>query len=151
MNIIEKLKDKTYVRAFGLMTPEEQETLEKVELENLICLRGQFNKIIWENITSKPSDCPALTYAIKPGYQPEPEYVDLEIVLSGCFLGAWTSKIKPASYSFTRLHCLPSLPNFERFYYHADFGKTPSVGLVQVAAKMDQKHIVYARFRNAGD
>ena len=73
-NLIEKLKDKTYVRAFGLMTPLERECLEKVGKRNCY----EFTSHRWI-VPTGDSFFGWLTYAIKPDYQPESEYVDYEI------------------------------------------------------------------------
>ena len=158
MNIIEKLKDNKI--AWMFLSKEEQECLkqanEKGAVENLN-YTGEWDspEKIWTCLSNGMNHI----WRIKPDYQPEPEYADVEIKEEEGWLGIkkedWPKGLRLPVYYGTRyflhLYCLPSLPNFERFYYHADFGKTPSVGLVQVAAKMDQKHIVYARFRNAGD
>jgi len=70
-NIIEKLKDKDYVRAFGLMKPEEQEVLESVGWQNRLVYI--LNKWRTDSGKIKGNEREDLTYAIKPDYQPEPE------------------------------------------------------------------------------
>lgn len=127
--LIEKLKKKGYVRAFGLMTPEEQECFEKVGKKNCIyLLTNEENEDSWmDGKYSHKVFKGDTTYAIKPDYQPEPEYVDLEIERCSdsegiVWLGAWSEEhIKPSEkgmklpYPFTHLHCLPSLPGFDGF------------------------------------
>ena len=76
-DLIEKLKDKKYVRAFGLMTPKEREYLREVGKENLLVLYGlphENGSVYWKENEHNPDNYPALTYAINPDYQPEPEY-----------------------------------------------------------------------------
>ena len=149
--LIEKLKDKTYVRPFGLMAPEEQECL--ISVGKINCMWYSMHK--WQDASDTSGFFDDFTYAIKPGYQPEPEFVDLEIGIyedeegiSGERLAvSGTSDLKWLSHGYIEIHELPSLPNFERFMYHESFGKLPSVGLAQVATKIYQGHQVYARFR----
>lgn len=141
-NLIEKLKYKTYVRAFGLMSPEEQECFEKVGKEN--CLYYAC-KDAWDQADSLELHDES-TYVIKSDYQPEPEYVDLEIKtdMDDHFI-EWLGVYDDDSpfempHFFTHLHCLPSLPNFEGFWCNNGI----PVSLVHVAAKKT----VYARFRS---
>jgi len=70
-DLIEKLKDKDYVRAFGLMKPEEQEVLESVGWQNRLVYI--LNKWRTDSGKIKGNEREDLTYAIKPDYQPEPE------------------------------------------------------------------------------
>ena len=76
-DMIEKLKDKNYVRAFGLLEPEEQECLRKAGYKNCQKYQGKTGlRDFWQreeyfNNTD--------TYRIKPDYKPEPEPVDCEI------------------------------------------------------------------------
>lgn len=150
--IIEKLKDKEYVRAFGLMTPEEQEILRRVGWKNRLQLATNYNyenKFFYEEWID---DCDKiqnkgrhhLTFAIKPDYQPEPEYVDLEIVALGGFLGIKSGNTDIFPFPFTHLHCLPSLPTFE--FLHSP-GETFKITFWQVATKINEGKKVYARFR----
>lgn len=131
MNLIEKLKDKNYVRAFGLMTPDEQECFRKVGYKNCN----------WYSDEWKDKDVDLFynqsTYAIKPDYQPE--YVDLEIVKNGQWLGVWIT-----SSEFVKLHELPSLPNFVEF----NIEKTRNIFIGDVANERVKGKQVYARFRS---
>jgi len=68
--LIEKLKDKTYVQAFELMTPEEQECFRKVGKKNCVASGQSWARPIVDGSDFYPKG----TYAIKPNYQPEPEY-----------------------------------------------------------------------------
>ena len=141
--LIEKLKDKNYVRAFGLMEeilPGSQATFRKVGPEN--CL--QYNASAgWEERMQFDW---TKTYAIKPDYQPEPEFVDVEIELDtiisvnrplevfGCFYGG----------GFIPLRDLPSLSNFECFWKN----HCHEVIYFDMVAKIIARgHKVYARFR----
>ncbi len=144
--IIEKLKDKTKVKAFGLMEPEEREVYKKAGNRN--CLY-YLVKDSWPS-TLSGNFLDANTYIIKPDYQPEPEFVDLEIVMTGgCWLGVWQEDDSPLPHqNFTQLHCLPSLPNFHCFWsgeiYTAGrlFWQTGTVASIKANGKK-----VWARFR----
>ena len=137
--LIEKLKDKNYVRAFGLMTPKEQECFRKVGIPNceLFC-----QDLHWDKLNSTDCDFGTLyTYAIKPDYQPEPEFVDLEIIRSGSWLGCVCTKPE----GFYSLERLPSLPNFEGFKV---IGNSELAILTEhVAMHCNAKDKVIARFR----
>jgi len=153
--IIEKLKDKNYVRAFGLMTPEEQECFKKVGLNNCIRYAGkkvQDEKNFWERAPETIHFSLLATYVIKPDYQPEPEYVNLEIVKGNDnFLGIHRrifSNDPPIPFSFTHLHCVPSLSNFDQFWWDSDTGtRFGSVCIENVARLRAEGKKVYARFR----
>ena len=67
--LIEKLKNKNYVRAFGLMTPEEQECL--ISVGKINCMWYSMHK--WQDASDTSGFFDDFTYAIKPDYQPEPE------------------------------------------------------------------------------
>ena len=139
--LIEKLKDKNYVRAFGLMKPEEQKCLEEAN--------GKNGVIVLLNSGWEPGnmafDCPHLTYAIKPDYQPEPEFVDLEIHETEDSRYAELRSLQ-ADYKGYSLDIadLVSLPDFVGFHYDEE----TAVGLEDVANLMDKKDTVYARFRS---
>ncbi len=114
--IITKLKDKTKVKAFGLMEPEEREVYEKVGKKNCLYYGGTITEWIevavgYESFSSKD------TYAIKPDYQPESEFVDLEIRQAKDFLGieAGRSLGVLINGDFTRLGYLVDDPKFNGF------------------------------------
>ncbi|HUX47306.1 MAG TPA: hypothetical protein VMV58_04770, partial [Desulfosporosinus sp.] len=109
--MIEKLKKNKI--AFGLMSPEEQELLRKANTSNCLFYNPGGN---WLTIRCDMDFDRDRTYAIKPDYQPEPEYVDLEIfALDGWLMVQRDSNCEFLPYLQTHLHCLPSLPNFEGF------------------------------------
>ena len=139
--LIEKLKDKTYVRAFGLVTPEEQECYGNVGRENCLV----YYESGWSSTPGLHGFSNLYTYAIKPKYQPEPEFVDLEIVQNTDRADKWLGVHGAllASYDFVDLHCLPSLPKFVGFHYD----KETTARLEDVANLMDLKETVYARLR----
>jgi len=145
--LIEKLKIKYYVRAFGLMLPEEQECFKEVGKGN--CLWYYSNS--WSG-NSMSDNCFSnhMTYAIKPDYQPEPEFVDLEITRQGNWLGItrpWAEDYSRFPSDFNNLHCLPSLPNFEFFFYWKETG-IREIFFDDVATRIRKdKEKVYARFR----
>ena len=144
--LIEKLKDKNYVRPFGLLSPEEQECLKKAGKNNCLVytVLGDWKKgkAYFINIS---------TYAIKPDYQPEPEYEDVEIkVFSTNRLGiVYRQKCftNPNSIMIP-LHELPSLPNFEGFWFDTDTGtRFNFTDDGPVATYRDEGKTVYASFR----
>ena len=148
--MIEKLKKNK--KAFGLLEPEEQECFKNVRKINCLWYHGS-------GVNDWGSDSGAFskfdnqtTYAIKPDYKPEPEYVDLEIVENGNWLGIVltdTNKVPLTivPYVFTKLYELPSLPNFEQFYQ--SFGGKPCyVSTNYVAKFISEGKKVFARFRS---
>jgi len=148
--LIEKLKDKNYVRAFGLMTPEEQECLRKAGPKGGVIM---YNDRGWESRSDWNFDCPRITYAIKPDYKPEPEFVDLEIKVNTKYpdyewLGVLDEDCPfPLPHIFTHLHCLPSLPNFDGFYNKKTDGETRE-NITWIATLISEGMTVYARFRS---
>lgn len=78
----------------------------------------------------------------KSNYQPEPEFVDLEIIRSGSWLGCVCTKPE----GFYELGRLPGLPNFEGFKLIHNGGEQ-SILLEHVANNLNQKNKVIARFR----
>ena len=153
--LIEKLKDKTYVRAFGLMSPEEQECFKKVKQKNCLIFCTDCS---WDETLDIEADYVNIyTYAIKPDYQPEPEFVDLEITKctdsSGVNkLGCWLHDSGLELTGFMHLHCLPSLPNFEGFWHDYDkkMGRRYFCNITEAAPKISEGKKVYARFRGQG-
>ena len=150
--LIEKLKDKNYVRAFGLMSKEEQECLEKAGKSNCFVFDGRS----WFSMDyySDKRFHTGCTYAIKPDYKPEPEFVDLEIdedieISTGIrWLGVHKDeKSSFLPYLFTHLHCLPSLPNFERFHENDD-DEDDFLSIEWIATNIDEGKKVVARFRS---
>lgn len=149
--LIEKLKDKNYVRPFGLMRPEEQECYRKVGKKNCLCYNGDnwcSTSTLFDSFQSTS------TYAIKPEYQPE--FVDYLIEIcedtdceEGHFLGVKkkldNSPILPHEHTY--LYCLPSLPNFEEFRYTTRGMTVCNVDLTGVARQISKGKKVYARFR----
>ena len=151
--LIEKLKDKNYVRAFGLMKPEEQKCLEEAN--------GKNGVIVLLNSGWEPGnmafDCPHLTYCIKPDYKPE--FVDYLIeVCDGedgdesdlkSFLGVKhkldNNPILPREHTY--LYALSSLPNFEGFYNKKTDGETRE-NITWIATLISEGKKIYARFRN---
>ena len=150
--LIEKLKDKTYVRAFGLMSPEEQECFKKVKQKNCLIFCTDCS---WDETLDIEADYVNIyTYAIKPDYKPEPEFVDLEIERSDGWLGVskWGDDAMFLPFEFTHLHCLPSLPNFEGFWHDYDkkMGRRYFCNITEAAPKISEGKKVYARFRGQG-
>ena len=107
--LIERLKSNE--KPFGLLSKEEQECFNEIGMKNCEIYRySKWNQAV-HNIFHTDS-----TYRIKPDYQPEPEYDDLEIKeyefiyyprkMLGIDLGNGESYI---------LSKVPSMPNFECF------------------------------------
>ena len=138
--LIEKLKKNE--KPFGLLDPEEQKYLKKVGINNC---RIFFIQNEWS--MAGGSFIAFYTYAIKPDYQPEPEFVDLEIRSDSTndWLGVpdCGGNYDWLPYHFTHLHCLPSLPNFVGFHYDEE----TTVRFEDVANLIDKKDTVFVRFR----
>ena len=135
--MIEKLKSNK--KAFGLMEPEEQECFEKVGKQNCLVYT---NGGKWED-AAKCLFQSGSTYAIKPDYKPEPEFVDLEIVAQIGFLGVVQTDKSKLPYTFTHLNCLPSLPGFCRF----KTADCPQTAYEEVAGLIANGKTVHAVFR----
>jgi len=146
--MIEKLKKNE--RPFGLLTLEEQECLKKVSKENCVI----FNETWVTPCRLRQPFENKFTYAIKPDYKPEPEFVDLEIIKDNFgWLGILDVEppIAPKA-DFTHLHCLPSLPGFQCFWeepkgFHGYMLNRAFWTIGLVSPKLDEGKTVYARFR----
>ena len=156
--LIEKLKDNEAHKIFADMSNEEQQVLWSLMATN--ALQHLTEDMNWCQKSKESKLFNLSIYRIKPDYQPEPEFVDLEVVRHAegtveqtWWLGVWADKRAELPHAFTHLHCLVSLPNFECFW-----NKIPSpvdsentfycLGLV---TKMrNAGHKVYARFRGQG-
>lgn len=75
--IIIKLKRKDLAQPFGLLNKEEQEVLKKAGKNNLLWLTDMCVWISPVAFSIHPNNIS--TYILKPDYEPEPEYVDIEI------------------------------------------------------------------------
>ena len=142
--IIKRLKDKKFVRAFGLMLPEEQECFKEV---------GERNCLFYTNLNrwsgQEHGFANSVTYAIRPNYQPEPEFQDVEIIQQGNWLGItrpWAEDYSRFPFDFTHLHCLPSLPGF-RGFLRPGHDRDISIDFEEVANFIDRKQKVFVRFR----
>ena len=134
--LIEKLKNKNYVRAFGLMKPEEQECYQKVGKINCVYFSGFHQD--WAIPASDEEFSYGTTFAIKPSYQPEPETRDFEITPNA---DTWLGSQTPTG-NWVRLYKIPSMPNFAGFW----FGKA-YLHEEDVAPNLRLKNPVIARFR----
>jgi hypothetical protein len=139
--IIKRLQDKTYVRAFGLMSSEEQAVYVHVGTQNCIV----FRYLEWIRPMNPSAFSNDFTYAIKPDYKPEPEYIDLEIKATHNRLYADPEKGSGLT-GRTTLHKLVSRPNFECFWYDTE-RSTPPLNLCEVSKIHNQGKQVYARLR----
>ena len=148
--MIEKLKKNKI--AFGLMSPEEQELLRKANTSNCLFYNPGGN---WLTIRCDMDFDRDRIYAIKPDYQPEPEFVDLEITKHAegtlkqtWWLGVWADERVDLPHAFTHLHCLPSLPGFRYFWYiNLAVGTEARIHFAHVAKKIDEGKTVYAKLR----
>ncbi len=147
--IITKLKDKTQVKAFGLMEPVEREVYEKVGKENLLFYTNYDNWI--EPMGGYGHFKGTVTYAIKPDYQPEPEFVDLEIRQAEDFLGIEAGRVEGVliNVDFTRLSYLVDDPNFQCFWSGESFAMREAFWVTGTVASIKANgKKVWARFRN---
>lgn len=129
--LVEKLKNKDYVREFGRMSEEERELYKKVGARNCVRYSSVLSICGWYDAFDF---CERFSYAIKSDYQPEPEYEDVEIVNTGR-LGIYTPKGR-----WTNLHEIPSMPNFRGF-----ISCGVKIPMEEVAGALDQKTKVIAR------
>ena len=74
---IEILKDKGGAQAFGLLDPKFRDILEKVGISRCLIFDGNIGWIF----TKTDEFYQGLTYILDPNYEPEPEYIEIEIVL----------------------------------------------------------------------
>jgi hypothetical protein len=145
---LEELKDPKKAQAFGIYKQyhsEKADILEKVGKENLL----YHDPPEWRQ-KDRTAFFSFRTYILKPDYQPEPEYVDLEIIKRGGWLGVWRLGNRFLPKPFTHLYCLPSLPGFQCFWHSNDdkFSQHAHVNIDVVASLVRQScHKVYARFR----
>lgn len=136
--IIEHLKAKPHAQPFGLRTSEEQEVFKKATRRN--CL------IYIETDTWRlPSRVDSFfakdrTYILKPDYEPEPEYVDIEVVLHNKRL-----RCDVPFDEWTSIEHLMSLEKFIRFFQVglAEY----SVPLEKVSILVYEGKTIKARFR----
>ena len=142
--LIEKLKDNDAHRIFADMTPAEQACLKAMG-QNLECLGSD---MIWYAKEGRLFD--NSVYRIKSNYQPQPEYVDLEITIckAGGYqnnrLCVWMKRNTGSVDSFTWMPIdeLPSLPGFRGFL--DDKGST--LQITWIAERISRGQKVIARF-----
>jgi len=139
-DLIEKLKKNEM--PFGLLTKEEQKCLKEVGKE--YC--QYFDGSKWNSRGGTLFILDA-TYRIKPDYQPEPEYIDIEITEEDGWLGIDCKRLykQELQYPFLHLHCVPSMPNFANFWRGND--KEIYVHFQDISQLINQGRTVYARFR----
>ncbi len=120
MNLVEKLKDNEAHRIFVDMTGNEQECLRRHKEINVVeYLTGTMKWSIAKGITLYATSI----YRIKPDYQPNPGFVDLEITEHLQGPRKWLGILSDGSdsnsflpYQFTHLRYLLGLEEFEGFY-----------------------------------
>ena len=154
--MIEKLKKNKV--AFGLMLPEEREIFRGIGVGHCCCFTGMgWKQAFGDGVNKFNSET---TYAIKPNYKPEPEFVDYLIEICedancepGTFLGVKekldNSPILPHDHTY--LYCLSSLPNFVHFFAATKNCNDKQIILSEhVAGYIYSGKKVYARFRTGG-
>lgn len=140
--LIEKLKQN--LKPFGFNTKEEQRVFYRVGYDNCECYCQQsVNPVQWSKVYAFAAE---FTYRIKPDYQSEPEYVDLEIVKRISTIGCSAFALLGCEYAgiFIPLHYLLSLPNFVCFKYAEG---TARISIKYVAGLVYEGKKVYARMR----
>jgi len=139
--MIEKLKKNE--KGFGFLEPEEQVFLKSIGNEN----RLFFSIKGWAPDPSKSTNINNI-FRIKPDYQPEPEYEDIEIVkLEGGYPSVRDMKILGIYYKCGNvwLGDIPAMPDFWDFI---DLDAiVQAVDFKYVASRLRLKHKVVARFR----
>lgn len=142
--LIEKLKNNEKI--FRYNTGDEQQIFEKVGRENCFCIDGiEYNPNQLKGVPFDQYKC----YAIKPDYQPKPEYKDVPIKEEGRFLGIFQNDtdIKLA-WHFVHLHCIPSMPNFVEFCVDNGEGmKICKISTESIPGHISSGKTVIARFR----
>jgi hypothetical protein len=135
--IIEKLKKPTLAQPFGLLPESQQDILGTAGKANCLYYRGS-----WEQpVRGRFAD--DTTYILKPDYQPEPEYEDINIVGYGLYLGAYGGLGSILPHHFNHLHILTALPSFVGFFRLDNRNRVrPDC----VATKIREGHKVVARF-----
>src|SRR4030042_462632 len=148
-NLIEKLKHNE--KPFGRLSPEEQECRRKVGTENCESYFMQKYAIGWKQTYAFCGE-----YAIRSqsDYQPKPEkpeYVDIKITREHDTTGwlgiRFAETIPNIKYDFLPLHCIPSLSNFEMFYFLDSDDEESEEFLDSISRLIDSGKKVFARFR----
>lgn len=150
IDLIEKLKDNKAHVIFIDLSNEEQQVLWMLKKKGVV--QKLNNEMVWIEKPETEGLRNIDIYRIKPDYQPEPKYVDFEIVKHAqgivqiWWLGVWKELHDFLPYDFNHLHCLPSLPNFAFFWYE-DGCKIPSISIESIANRKAEGKKVFARFR----
>jgi len=148
--LIEQLKKPELAQPFGIYVryfPEKAAALRKARKEN--CLWWFRER--WDNAGETPFASDA-TYILQPDYHLEPEYVDLEIIRKGVWLGVSDEEHNYhfLPFVFVHLHCLDSLPGFFCFWQEENnegYKDTEHISREVVATAIDGGNKVYARLR----
>ncbi|MHC4346345.1 MAG: hypothetical protein ACYSUP_16850 [Planctomycetota bacterium] len=147
--LIAKLKDPKQARPFGLLSDEEQAILERATKRNCLWYTGsnEFCQSLFDGFTVH------YTYVLKPDYEPEPDYEDIEIVECRGLLGIWNHHVQGRGrpypgfpYDFIHLHCVVSLPTFEQIVSKNEGRAEQLILPADVAKYKLMGHNVVARF-----
>lgn len=155
MTLIEQLKDPKLAQSFGVYEkyfPEKAEIIKKAYPKG--CRYFSSFSREWNDVPRGENPTQSDTYILKLDYQPEPEYVDLEIDLHEGWYGVWSPCKDDESitlpFRFTHLHCLPSLPGFFCFWQEENgegYKDTEHISFEVVATAISPDNTVFARFR----
>ncbi len=140
---IKKLQDPKQARPFGLLSKEEQDCLRKANL----CGAVLMYRVKWTSAAKWDFDCPWNAYILKPDYEPQPEYEDIEVVAD--VEGALRLKHSIfGKFGHLRIDIISSRRGFVRFWYDDD--DESYTCLENVATRIREGHKVYARFVKEG-
>ncbi len=139
---IEKLKDQKQAVPLWMRTKEEQEIITRARPEDRLVTHYESWPNWQTSISTKPHR--DSVYILKPGYEPEPEYDEIEIVRGDSDL--WLVLIKDMPGRSCRcLYDCGIHPAFVCFHY-MDGAETTIPGNVPNWLRQNPGQIMYARF-----
>lgn len=140
--LIEKLKDPKQAQPFCLRSEEERVILTKADPSNCLLMSG-VNK--WTPSRNHASLSTTDTYILKPDYEPEPEYEDIEVVAD--VEGALRlSHAISGKFGQLRIDIISSRKDFVGFFYDINSTHDHCGTASRVAREIREGHKVYARF-----
>jgi len=135
--MIDKLKNN--LAKLYCLTIEEQRYMKSLGVENCEVLDSDGK---WKKPLDNPKAWYSYRYRIKANFQPEPEYIDLEVKeLDGGWLGVNGNKVN-FPYKEMHLHTLMSRKNFK--YFSNDIGV--EIPIENIGKSIDLGIKVIARF-----
>ncbi len=136
--MIEMLKDKSKARPLGLLSKEEQGILTEAGRYNCLYYDWRNTWIEWHENTLYSNN----TYILKPDYRPEPEYVEIEVVVVGN--GVLMLKRPSPNARYQEISNIVGDKDFHEFKDNKTGVCTKNPG--SVPAWKREGHKVYARF-----